>query len=115
MKAVHLRGESCPDRISCPNLYSTDCGTYIVQGYISDEVECAAGQAVVEIPLSLVPEVAAHSHHDLFLTDRGTVLVRGTRATDPEALSTIELPAGEDAVELAANVLHAMEATADAH
>jgi hypothetical protein len=115
MKIVLLRG-SCPDRISCPNVYWTDRGTYIIQGYVATGPACAPGQAVVEIPLSLAPEIAAHRHNDLYLTDRGTVLVRGTKVTDREALEAIQLPAGEDAVELYASTMPALEGTvADAH
>jgi hypothetical protein len=113
MKVVLLR-EYCPDRVSCPQLYTTDKGTYVVQGYISTDLTHDSGQAVVEIPLALVPELAAHKHVDLYLTDRGTVLVRGTKVTDQEALSVMRLPSGEDAVELAADVLPPLEVVADA-
>lgn len=109
MKVVLLRGEPCPDRVTCPHVFVTDRGTHVVQGYISNDLACEPGQAVVEIPLTLVPEIAAHSHHDLYLTDRGTVLVRGTKVVDPEVLTAIRLPAGEDIVELAENVLPALE------
>lgn len=114
MKVALLRGEPCPDRISCPHVFITDRGTHAVQGYVSTDLACEPGQAVVEIPLSLIPELAAHSHHDLYLTDRGTVLVRGAKITDAEALAAIRLPAGEDVVELAKNVLPALEVLADA-
>jgi hypothetical protein len=113
MKVVLLR-DICPDRVSCPQLYSTDRGTYVVQGYVSTDLAHSSGQAVVEIPLKLVPEVAAHNHVDLYLTDRGTVLVRGTKVTDQEVLAAMQLPAGEDAVELAADVLPPLEVAANA-
>lgn len=113
MKIVLLR-ERCPDRVSCPHLYSTDKGTYVVQGYISTNLPHDSGQTVVEIPLSLVPEFAAHTHVDLVLTDHETVLVRGTRVTDKEALAKMQLPVGEDAVELAADVLPPLEVAVNA-
>lgn len=112
MQVVVLR-ERCPDRVSCPHLYCTDRGTYVVQGYVNAELSREPGQAVVEIPLALIPEIAAHSHADLYLTDHGTVLVRGAKVTDPEALARMQLPDDEDAVELVAEVLPALDLTLD--
>ncbi|RSM35205.1 hypothetical protein DMA12_45270 [Amycolatopsis balhimycina DSM 5908] len=68
----------------------------------------------MEIPLTLIPEIGAHSHHDLRPTGRGTALIRGVRVTDTEALAAIRVPADESVVELAGNVLPALEARTDA-
>ena len=65
--------------------------------------EVVTDQAVVEIPFGLVPGFSASD--DLLITERETVLVRGARVTDPEALDTMRLPAGEDAVEVASTLL----------
>jgi hypothetical protein len=105
MKVYLLRGNSCPDRVSCPHLFATDCGTHVVQGRVSLDFDCGPGQAAVEIPVTLIPEIRTHSHHDLHLTSHGTALVRGTKVTDTEVLAAIRLPAGENLVELAENVL----------
>lgn len=109
MKIVVLRGEDCGDRITCPHVFATDRGTHIVQGYVSAGLVCGPGQVVVEVPLGLMPEVAAHSHDDLALTARGSVLIRGVRVSDPQALAAIPVAAGEDLVELAGNVLPPLE------
>lgn len=107
MKLVHLRGSGgdgteplCPDRVSCPNLFVTDRKSFVIQGYVTAEVSRAAGLAVVEIPLAMLPEAAVQPRSNLRLTERGTVLVRGVKVTDAAALATIQLPQGEDAVEL---------------
>lgn len=62
MEWIRLRGE-CPDGKTCPAVHLTDHGTLAVVGStITDpEVLAALGlpahESVVEIPLSLVPEV----------------------------------------------------------
>jgi hypothetical protein len=114
MKVFLLRGDPCPDRVSCPHLFATDRGTHIVQGRSSTDLTRQPGQAVVEIPLTLIPEIATRSHRDLHLTDRGTAVIRGAKVTDSEALAAIRLPADEDVVELAQNVLPTLEALTDA-
>ena len=111
MKIFLLRGDPCPDRYSCPHLFATDHGTHVLQGRASNDLECGPGQAAVEIPLTLIPEIGAHSHHDLHLTGRGTALIRGTKVTDTEVLAAIRLPADENVVELAENVLPALAAS----
>jgi hypothetical protein len=105
MKIVLVRG-SCNNGRTCPNVNISDRGTFVVQGYVATadpllEQEITPAEAVVEIPLSLMPELAgAASRAGLYLTDRGTVLVQGTQVIDPEALVELDLPAGENAVEI---------------
>lgn len=95
----------CPDTESCPTLYRTDRGTAVVQGYLLvTNLETlvgpmAAGEAVVEVPLALFSGFAI-SGPSLHPTERDTLLVRGSRVTDPEALTTLRLPVGEAAVEI---------------
>lgn len=69
------------------------------------------GEAVVEIPSSLLPELAADetSHGAVRRTGRGTVLVRGRLVVDAEALRELNLPAGEAAVEIPISALPELE------
>lgn len=57
MRLEVLRSESCGGG-TCPTLYATDRGTFVVQGYILDgetlrEMGLPEGEAAVEIPRSL--------------------------------------------------------------
>lgn len=110
MRIVLLRDE-CGSGRTCPNINSTDRDSYVVQGYIvASEQALAQGQAMVEVPLSLLPELASAAPRDgLFLTDRGTVLVRGTQVVDPDVLAELDMPAGENAVEVPRAVLPELE------
>ncbi|WP_433296466.1 hypothetical protein ACQP2F_38470 [Actinoplanes sp. CA-030573] len=45
---------------SCPTLYRTNRGTYVVQGYVIDSdagVDVPKGESLVEIPAELLAEV----------------------------------------------------------
>lgn len=106
MKLIHLRG-TCPDRISCPNVYLTDRGTYVVQGYAHGA--SAGTSATVEVPLSLLPEVAVDESTDLTHTSDNTLLLHGTPVTGPAALAMLRLPEGETAVEIDSDSLPALE------
>lgn len=113
MKLVPVR-ERCPDRVTCPALYRTDRGTYVVQGDRNSTLERADGEDVAEIPRDLIPEITTHVHDDLRVTDRDTVLVRGTRVTDPEAWTAMQLPEWETGVEIAAHTLPKLKESTDA-
>jgi hypothetical protein len=106
MKIVFLRAE-CGNTRSCPNINLSDRGTYVVQGYIvPSEQQLSPGEAVVEIPLSLLPELCGATLQDaLALTDCGTLHIRGWQVTDPETLAELNLPAGENAVEIPRSLL----------
>ena len=62
MEWIRLRGE-CPDGKTCPAVYRTDRGTLAVVGSTITDPELLAKlglpahESVVEIPLSLLPEV----------------------------------------------------------
>src|ERR1044072_2461780 len=102
MRVVFLRG-ACGNGRTCPNINSTDRESYVVQGYIvaAHGLDIAPGEAIVEVPLSLLPELSATTSRDgLVLTDRHTVLVRGTQVTDSDVLAELNMPAGENAVEI---------------
>ena len=45
----------------------------------------------------------------VFETDRGTIVVQGSKVTDPEALAAIELPAHETLVEIPAELLASLK------
>jgi hypothetical protein len=59
-----LLGDNCANGRTCPRIYLTDRGTVLVQGYdVNDNetltaVNAPAGESVVEIPISLLKEVA---------------------------------------------------------
>jgi hypothetical protein len=63
MKLTRLRSD-CPDGVTCPAVYATDRGTFAVVGSaITDpdvlaELGLPPHESVVEIPRSLLPEVA---------------------------------------------------------
>ena len=62
MAWIRVRGE-CPDGKTCPAVFRTDRGTLAIVGSrITDpdvlaELRLPAHESVVEIPLSLLPEV----------------------------------------------------------
>jgi len=64
MHLTLLRGE-CPDGKTCPAVYRTDRDTLAVVGSTITDPDVLAGlglpahESVVEIPLSLLPEVVA--------------------------------------------------------
>lgn len=62
MKVTLIRG-TCNDGKTCPGLYETDRGTYVVRGYVVDNAETLAelglppGETVVEVPAELLRQV----------------------------------------------------------
>lgn len=115
MRLILLRA-TCDVGRTCPNINATDRGTYVVQGYpvtgpnLSGHV-LGVGESVVEIPSSLLPELAADepAHGAVRRTDRGTFLVRGRLVVEAEILRELDLPAGEVAVEVPISVLPELE------
>lgn len=106
---ITLLRDVCGNTRDCPNINSTDRDSYVVQGYRVAGV-LPPGQAMVEVPLSLLPELASAAPRDgLFLTDHGTVVVRGVQVADPDVLAELKLPAGENAVEIPRAVLPELE------
>jgi hypothetical protein len=92
---VELIMSDCDDKPICPSLWRTDRGTTIAQGWNTDRDD------TVEVPAALVANTPGI---DGQRTARGTVLVRGARVADTEALAIMNIPAGESAVELAAAI-----------
>ena len=56
-------GLNCTEGIDCPNIFLTDRGTFIVQGWVITDtntlanLNLPAGESAVEIPLDLLPEL----------------------------------------------------------
>jgi hypothetical protein len=57
MKLTRIRG-ACRDD-TCPTLYATDRGTFVVQGYVVNDTDVTLpeGEALVEVPPELLREV----------------------------------------------------------
>ncbi len=133
MRIMYLR-DSSPTKRTCPTLYSTDRGTFVVQGKkISDAaIPLPFGlndeDAVVEVPVRLLEEIADDeafppggrqgvtlavvraiprdtSSSSVSATSRGSFVVRGVRVTDPGALAAMDIPADETAVEVPRELL----------
>ena len=45
----------------------------------------------------------------LYVSDKGTIVVQGSKVTDPEALAAVELPAHEALVEIPAELLASLK------
>jgi hypothetical protein len=111
MRLILLRS-TCEVGRTCPNINVTDRDTYVVQGYpVSDYAGLAPGESVVEVPASLLPELAGHdsAHDAIRRTDRGIVMIRGRTLVDVESLRELSLPAGEAAVEISMSLLPKLE------
>lgn len=107
MKIVLVRS-SCGNGRTCPNINRSDRDTWVVQGW-----KVTGNQSVVEVPISLLPEVVAlGSRVGLEVTDHETVLVTGIPVTDVEVLAELKLPSNEGAVEIDHRVLAELEAAA---
>lgn len=105
MKLVFQRG-ACGNGRTCPNLNTTDRGSYVIQGYVTSGQSADPAEASIEVPLSLLPELHTASDRDgLCRTDRGSVILTGQQVTDPDALDELNLPAGENAIEVPLSLL----------
>ena len=64
MTLTKLRGDDCPDGRTCPAVHQTDRGTLMIIGRIVTDPEALAqlaigsGETAIEVPMSLIPEVA---------------------------------------------------------
>ncbi|MGH3897155.1 MAG: hypothetical protein ACRDTA_02665 [Pseudonocardiaceae bacterium] len=111
MRLILLRS-TCGDTRSCPSINATDRGTYVVQGYlVVDHAALAPDESVVEVPSSLLPELAGPDAVDDVIrrTGRGTFLIRGRTIVDAEALRELNLPPGEAAIEVPMSALPTLE------
>ncbi|WP_253251240.1 hypothetical protein, partial [Nocardia seriolae] len=80
----------------CPSLYSTDHGSYLVQGWATDQ------PSTVEIPHLLLGFAEPDTFVGAWMDDsgRGTFLPSGRPITDRETLSQLDLYADETAIEV---------------
>ncbi|MGH3961687.1 MAG: hypothetical protein ACRDRY_00270 [Pseudonocardiaceae bacterium] len=102
MRLILLRS-TCEVGRACPSINATDRGTYVVQGYlVADHVARAPGESMVEVPASLLPELAGRdaAHDAVRRTGHETFLVRGHTLVDAEVLRELNLPVGEAAIEI---------------
>ena len=64
MKVTMLRGDDCPDGRTCPAVHQTERGSLMIVGVAVTDPEALAqmaiglGEVAIEVPLSLLPEVA---------------------------------------------------------
>lgn len=116
MTTLVLLRSDCDTGRTCPNVNLTGRATYVVQGYTVPAAKAAAagvhvphGHIVVEVPLTLLPELASDEHPG-FRVIGDAVLAWGPPLTDPEALAELAIPAGEAAIELPYAALPGLEA-----
>lgn len=134
MQITYLRDDS-PSSRTCPTLFATDRGTFIVQGKKVDDAAVLIsfglrnGEAVVEVPARLLEEIAADSlfppqdggsgvglalvravprdtsSSSVSATSRRSFIVRGAEVTHAEALAVMDIPDHETAVEVPRELL----------
>ncbi len=134
MWITYLRDTS-PTRNTCPMLYATDRGTFVVQGKlvfdpgIYRSFGLLPSEAIVEVPARLLAEVAETAtfpardagqgtglalvraiprdarSSSISVTSRSSFIVRGLKVSDPEALAAMVIPDDETAVEVPRDLL----------
>lgn len=116
MSLTTIRGDSvCDNGRTCPHISATGRGTLIVQGYLVSDpppttrLGIPASEIAVEIPLALLPEVAAEPGAALHVTGHGTVVIHGPALSDPGTLAELTTPPGEAAIEIPAAALPFLE------
>lgn len=89
-------GNGGSDSGGCPALFTTDSGTYAVQGWVTDDPK------TVEIPHLLTGFAEDRTFIGAELRDsgRGTFLVTGRPIVDAETLTQMDLAEDESAVEV---------------
>jgi hypothetical protein len=105
--------KDCDVGRTCPHVSVTGRGTLVIQGYVITTPEVVApgmpaGDTAIEVPLSLLPELAS-APGAFQVTSRGTVVFHGPAVSDPEALAELVIPAGEAAIEVPAARLPFLE------
>ncbi|QLY31965.1 hypothetical protein H0264_06615 [Nocardia huaxiensis] len=96
---LRLLGKNGSQGGGCPSLSVSDCGTYVVQGWVTDI------PGVVEIPHVLL----GFAEPDTFVgarmedTGRGTFTLSGRPITEPDTLAQLDLAEDETAIEVPKN------------
>jgi hypothetical protein len=108
-----IRQEPCDVGRTCPHVSATGRGTLVVQGYVVTAAEAAslripAGETAVEVPLSLLPELAS-APGSFQVTSRGTVMFHGPVVSDLETLAELVIPDSEAVIEIPAASLPFLE------
>ncbi|MFJ1455719.1 hypothetical protein [Nocardia wallacei] len=82
---------------TCPTLFASDSGTYVVQGW-----RTGLDGSAIEIPHALLKFLEPGTFLGAQLTDtgRGTFTLSGTPVTDAEALRQLDLPNHESGIEV---------------
>lgn len=110
---ITIRKDSCDVGRTCPHVSVTSRGTLVLQGYVVTVSDAArpgipAGDITIEVPLSLLPEMAS-APGTFRVTSRETVVFHGPAVSDPETLAELVIPDGEAAIEVPATVLPFLE------
>jgi hypothetical protein len=90
MSLTTLRANrDCDNGRTCPHISATGRGTLVVQGYLVSDPALAsrlgipAGETAVEVPLALLPQLAARPTEGLHVTSHGTAVLHGPAVSDP--------------------------------
>lgn len=96
MMSLRFLGKGGSTNNGCPSLYATDGGSYLVQGWMTDNPE------TVEIPhlLTGFAEEGTFIGATMADTGRGTFALTGRPITDAETLDQLALAADETAIEV---------------
>ena len=109
MSLTMIRRRDCDNGRTCPHVSATGRGTLVVQGYPVSGPGVPAGETAIEVPLDLLPELAAGECAGMRLTGHGTVVMHGPAVSDPGTLAELATPEGEAAIEVPAAVLPFLE------
>ncbi|MET9490707.1 hypothetical protein [Nocardia sp. NPDC006630] len=93
---LHFLGKGGTEGGGCPSLYSTDQGTYLVQGWETGTL------GIIEIPHLLTGFAEPDTFIGAAMTDtgRGTFTLSGAPVTDSETLGQLDILVGETCVEV---------------
>ncbi|WP_431968186.1 hypothetical protein [Nocardia sp. bgisy134] len=93
---LRFLGKGGSNQGGCPTLYATDRGTYVVQGWRTND------EATVEIPHALLGFVEPDTFVGATMADtgRGTFTLSGEPLGDPEALAHMSFTPDETAIEV---------------
>ncbi|WP_312884528.1 hypothetical protein [Nocardia barduliensis] len=96
MMRLRFLGKGGSDKTGCPALYATDRGSYLVQGWRTDQ------SGILEIPHLLTGFAEPGTFIGATMTDtgRGTFRLVGRPITDRETLDQLALEDDETAIEV---------------
>lgn len=115
MKLTILAGTAACSDGSCPTTYDTPSGRMVVQGYAPEGASPlpGPGHQSIEVPTELfdntrgrlaadnrLPTNSTNGAGAVLATDRGTLVLTGLKVTDADALTQLDLPEDEFAIEI---------------